>query len=325
MTKPPLTRDLAEVMESLHQTLEARKEAATPDTPQNAPKPPAQIVQFPLWPEPVRACPNSFLRSALFAAIHSKKRKLLQGERPSPDMEPNGVVITGQSGYVIEYCGTQLNQYDLDVWLQAIHLARRQPLETECSFRGNAFLKTIGRMNSKREYEDLNNSLNRLRKGTLVIKWAVGRRRYVFIGGLISSYTREETTRVYKVTFAKEILTLFAPACWTLLQWEERLALKGKPLALWLHSYFCSHASPHPVSIAFIHEKCGSPTTLLKHFKTELKRALSALEERTTIKPALSGDLVTVRRTLSVAQARHRSQNVAARKRERKPKRGRAD
>jgi hypothetical protein len=43
MTKQPLTRDIAEVMESLHRTLEARarKEAATPEAPENATKPPA--------------------------------------------------------------------------------------------------------------------------------------------------------------------------------------------------------------------------------------------------------------------------------------------
>jgi hypothetical protein len=33
---------------------------------------PAEVIQLPLWPDPVRGAPNSFLRSALFAAIQGK-------------------------------------------------------------------------------------------------------------------------------------------------------------------------------------------------------------------------------------------------------------
>src|SRR5262249_17249130 len=35
----------------------------------------AKIIQLPLWPEPVRGAPNTLLRSAFFAAIHSKGAK----------------------------------------------------------------------------------------------------------------------------------------------------------------------------------------------------------------------------------------------------------
>lgn len=284
----------------------AMEERAASDpsfVPEAEPQPPA--VQLPIWPDPVRGSPNSFVRSALFAAIHSKKRRELQGERSSPEKAPRGVMIAAQAGYSIEYAGTQLNQYDLDVWLQAVHLARQQPLETECCFTGNAFLKGIGRRNGSHEYEDLEDSLERLRRGTLVIRWATTRRRYKFTGSLISAYVREETTRAYKITFAREVLALFAPACWTQLEWQERLALKGKPLALWLHSYYSSHAEPRPVTVGFVHEKCGSPTTLLKHFREDLKAAFRHLEQATTIRATLDGDRITVTRVPSAAQARH--------------------
>ena len=36
------------------------------------------VVQLPLWPEPKRGAPNSFIRSALFAAIQSKDRQFLK-------------------------------------------------------------------------------------------------------------------------------------------------------------------------------------------------------------------------------------------------------
>lgn len=70
---------------------------------------------------------------------------------------------------------------------------------------------------------------------------------------------------------------MFAPASWTQLEWDERQAIKGKPLAQWLHSYYSTHAAPFPVTLAFLHEKSGSPTTLLKPFirqsyETHLRR-----------------------------------------------------
>jgi hypothetical protein len=76
MTQQPLTRDLAEVMESLGRTLEAKKEVATPETPENAQKSPAKVVHLPFWNDEQRGTPNCFLRSALFAAIYGNSKKL---------------------------------------------------------------------------------------------------------------------------------------------------------------------------------------------------------------------------------------------------------
>ena len=40
-----------------------------------------KVVQLPLWPEPVRAGPNGFLRSALFGAIRKGRRRYLKAEQ----------------------------------------------------------------------------------------------------------------------------------------------------------------------------------------------------------------------------------------------------
>jgi hypothetical protein len=106
MTEQPLSRDMAEVLESMRRTLEAKakKEATTPETLQSAPKPQAKIVQLPLWPEPTRGTPNSFLRGALFAAIQGKERQGLQRQ-----------VLASQKGSTIRFTGIQLDQSDLDV------------------------------------------------------------------------------------------------------------------------------------------------------------------------------------------------------------------
>ena len=260
--------------------------------------------QLPIWPEAVRGGPNAILRSALFAGIQSKKRLVL-GTQTRPDIMPEGVPIASQDGIKITFAGTQFNQYDADVFFETLHRARRQKLEAACEFQGADFLASIGRSASKLCYEDLAQSLERLRRGSVHLEWTVNGRRYLFSGGLVAYFVRETTTKMYKVTFAKEILTLFSAASWTQLEWNERMALKGKPLAQWLHSYFSTHAHPFPVSVSFLHEKSGSPTTLEKHFKVELRNALNALETTLSWTITWNRNLVSVSRTPSASQKRH--------------------
>jgi TrfA protein len=268
--------------------------------------------QLPLWPDRVRGGPNAILRSALFAGIASKKRQIL-GTQTRPEKKPEGVTIAAQDGIKIKYSGVQFNQYDADVFFEALHRARREPLDTECRFSGAEFLKNIGRSRNNLNYEDLDESLDRLRRGSLDLEYEVNGRRYVFSGSLVASYVRETTTKLYKVTFAKEIQALFMPATWTQIEWDERMALMGKPLAQWLHSYFSTHAKPYPVSAAYLQEKSGSPTKLLKHFKTELKRAFAAMHETIGWEFSWDGDLVILKRPPSEAQGRHLARKAAKR------------
>jgi TrfA protein len=310
---PELDRQL----ESLKRTLADKTDlpAVVPSELQRRP------VQLPMWPEPVRGGPNAILRSALFAGIHSKKRETL-GTSSGPDEEPKGVTVAAQDGITVTFAGRQLNQYDADVFFEALHRARHHPLETECFFRGYDFLKAIGRQDGKREYDDLHNSLTRLRNGNLVLEWQIKGRHYEFNGSLISHYVREKTSKLYKITFAKEIKALFAPACWTQLEWDERQALKGHPLAQWLHSYFSTHAEPFPIGAAFLHQKTGSKRTLLKHFRSDLKNALGTLEKVLGWKASWEGDLLTVTRQPSASQARHILSAKQTKQRRNQPKRG---
>jgi hypothetical protein len=301
-TDAELNPELAQVLYSLGTKIAAGAKAQGPQPPE--PKPPAKVYQLPFWPDPVRGAPNTLLRSAFFAAIHRKRREL--GERVNPDEPKRGILIASQEGIRITYTGDQLNQYDADVFFEALDLARRHPpLGTECCFTGYAFLKAIGCAVGKLNYQDLNNSLTRLRDGRVEIDWKLNGRKFHFEGGLISKYKREENSRFYKVTFAEEICDLFADACWTQLEWDERMALKGKPLAQWLHSFYCTHANPFPLGIAYLHEKSGSHRALLKHFRVDLKNALAILEDTLGWKAGWTGDLLTIERPRTPSQARH--------------------
>ena len=90
----------------------------------------AKVIQLPLWPAPKRGAPNAVLRGALFAAVHKDRRYM--------DRE----LLAAQRGIAIRFTGKQLDQADLDVWEQALHLARTQALGTRCRFTEKGFLKS---------------------------------------------------------------------------------------------------------------------------------------------------------------------------------------
>lgn len=263
--------------------------------------PPALL---PMWPDSFRGGPNVLLRSALFAAIASRKRRFI-GIQTSPEKEPEGVLLASPEGQSIKFAGTQLNQYDADVFFELLHRSRRTALGSEALFTGASFLGAIGRSRNNLNYEDLDDSLRRLKRGTLDVAWRIGPKPYVYTGSLIANFTRQTEDKLYRVSLDPDVSTLFADACWTQIEWDQRLELKGKPLAQWLHSYYSTHAKPFPVTAAFLKEKTGSPTKQLKHFKVELRAAFEAVSHITGWTVEWSGDLVKVSRPPTGSQARH--------------------
>jgi hypothetical protein len=228
MNEQPLTRELAEVVESLRRTLEAKKEAATPDTPENAQKPPAKVVRLPFWNDEQRGTPNCFLRSALFAAIYGNSRR--------PYLE--NAVLAVQGDITIRYTGKQLSQSDLDLVMAALHLARQHPLGHICHFRGYAFLKSMERSNNADNYAWMSTTIKRLIACAVEIR--LGQR--VFEGSLLSSCIRDEGSDVYKLTFDPDFVKLFGAADWTAVDWKTRRKLGRSPLAQWIYDYAVSQA-----------------------------------------------------------------------------------
>ena len=250
---------------------------------------PAKIVQFPLWPEPSRGVPNSALRGALFAAIQGKNRKAFKRE-----------LLHSQNGIEIRFTGWQLDQSDLDVWEQALHLARIHPLGTRCEFTAHRFLKALGRSTGKAQYEDLKNNFARL-GGCLV---EVTHNRLTYGGSLLEFYRDEDTGR-YRVEVNPKINALYN-AGWTAIDWQQRRALKRKPLASWLHGFYASHADPYPVSVEKLRQWSGSQTKSLRRFKQALVKALEDLKTIGAIVDfEIKDGLVYVERVPSSSQRKH--------------------
>ena len=252
---------------------------------------PAKVIQLPLWPEPKRGAPNAVLRGALFAAVQGKGRRYMDRE-----------VLAAQRGVTVRFTGMQLDQSDLDVWEQALHLARTQALGTTCYFTARGFLKALTRQASGQNLEWLKSSLARL--AGAVVEISDGRRTY--FGTLIERGVRDEETGRYVVEINPDLAAFYGRSQWTQIDWEQRQLLRSKPLALWLHGFYASHAAPHALTVEYLHKLSGSQTKQLWKFKQNLTQALQALEAAGAISGfTIQGDRVNVQTVPSKSQQRH--------------------
>ena len=252
---------------------------------------PAKVIQLPLWPEATRGAPNAVLRGALFPAIQGKGRIALDRE-----------LLAAQDGITIRYTGWQLTQSDLDVWEQVLHLARTQALGTECNFTAHGFLKALGRSTGKKDYEWLQTALERLTGA--VVRISDGRRTY--FGTLVEGGIRDEETGRYVVEINPKLAKFYGRTQWTQIDWEQRQRLRSKPLALWLHGFYASHAAPHALSVEYLHKLSGSRNKQLRFFKRHLTQALTDLQQVGAIWSfEIRDNLVHVQAVPSPSQQRH--------------------
>ena len=251
----------------------------------------AKVIQLPLWPEPKRGAPNAVLRGALFAAVQGKGRIALDRE-----------LLAAQDGVTIRYTGWQLTQSDLDVWEQTLHLARTQALGTKCYFTARGFLKALTRQASGQNLEWLKSSLARL--AGAVVEISDGQRTY--FGTLIERGVRDKKTGRYVVEINPNLTAFYGRSQWTQIDWEQRQLLRSKPLALWLHGFYATHAAPHALTVEYLHKLSGSQTKRLRKFKENLTQALQALEAAGAIQGFMIEDnLVHVQAVPSKSQQRH--------------------
>jgi TrfA protein len=239
-------------------------------------------IQLPLWHEEKRGTPNSFLRSALFAAIQSKDRVNMQE-----------VEIFSQQGISIEYTGEQLNQEDLVIWLALVDLMKRDLLGTQCSFTAHSILSHMEMDTGGKSHEQLRRSILRMTACAVAIKFD----RRTYTGSIIGDFTIDDDDQRYKVTLNRRLIKLFADNDWTAISSPQSNQLRGKPLALKLHGYYSSHEKPLALTVEFLHKLTGSKNSQLRDFKRRLKTALGELVKIDFLKGyVIEGDMVKVER-----------------------------
>ena len=179
---------------------------------------PKNVVQLPLWPEPVRAVPNGFLRSALFGAIRKGRRRYFKAEQ-----------LAALDGIEIRYTGQRLDQGDLDVWESVLHAVRLQELGSQCRLTSYALLKLMGKTDTGKNRATLNKRITRLVASALTVKQG----RYSYIGSLIAGAAKDEETQEWVIELDAKLRPLFAADQFTQVEWAVRHALDGQPLAQW--------------------------------------------------------------------------------------------
>ena len=286
--------DLLGRIEELREQAKQRAEREKRDPLPGAPLP-KNVVQLPLWPEPVRAVPNGFLRSALFGAIAKGRRRYINGED-----------LAAVDGVTIRYKGERLDQGDLDVWESVLHAVRLQELGSQCRVTSYALLKLMGKTDTGKNRTTLHNRIERLVANAVTVKQG----RYTYIGGLIRFAAKDEETQEWVIELDEKLRPLFAADQFTQVEWAVRHALDGQPLAQWLHGFYASHAKPFPLKIETLHRLCGSEAGEMWKFAQTLRKALDDVAEASAAHGEgfgsdIRGDLVHVEKKAQGAQRRH--------------------
>lgn len=238
-------------MKSLEERITALEEKATTQSL-------SKEIKLPDWPSTKRATPNSFLRSALFPAIQSKDREFL-----------DDVVLASQKGIEIKFTGKQLNQEDLTLWEVLVHLTKSNPLGSVCDFSCYELLKSMELGTSAMDYKRLDDSITRLATAYIDIN------DKQYFGALILQGSKDKVNNRYTLQLNRMLINLYQQNTW--IDWDERLLLRRKPLAQYLHGYYSSHKAPHPVKIETLQRFSGSKNKNIPAFKQKLKTAMDEL------------------------------------------------
>jgi hypothetical protein len=273
---------------------------ALQSAPLAEPSPPssAKIIQFPLFPEATRPVSNDMARSALFSCVQGKDRRFIKD-----------VLLATVADREIRFTGEQLNQDDHDLLMQMVFMAQHKPLGSWVMVPAYGILQALGRQIGGKQYRELRTDIARLAAAMVIIR-NTETKREMFGHHLIAKAEQDEKTRHWIYRLDPDLRALYGDITHTLIDWDQRLALKGKDLARWLQLYIASHAKPYPVKVATLRDLSGSRAKALKHFRSALRSALDDLVDNDDIERweiEMPQDLLYVERgrAVSSSQKRH--------------------
>ena len=228
--------------------------------------PEAQVIPFPsVWPDIRRAAPACVLRSALFGVVQRGRRRYLERQE-----------LAAWKDVSIRYTGMRLDQADLDVWMQAVHLFRHCGFGERLDVSAYALLKALGRHTGKGDHEWLLGSVARLIACAVEIR--VNKKLYM--GNLVREFWLDQETGHYVLSLNPQLASLFA-AGYSQMEWEQRQALGARDLAKWLLGYISTHqataANPHRIGLDRLQQLCGSEMDA-KEFKRQTRRYMDQLK-----------------------------------------------
>lgn len=244
---------------------------------------------LPMWPESCRGIPNPFLRSAMFSLGRSPRQYI------------RDLKLESIAGMKIVFTGPQLDQADMDVLAQCLHLARASELKIQ--FTAYSFLRSINRNSiGASQYKWLREAITRLTSSVIDIEH---NNQFAYFEGLLKG-KRDAVSKHYVIEINPNITKLFGSDSWTMINWEQRQILRSQPLAQWLHGFYASHARPYPIKVSTLHRVCGSQSNYLNNFRDVLRDSLMKLYNATGWLCHIDdNDLVNIKKVPSASQARH--------------------
>ena len=271
----------------------------SPIAPALVPEPPstAKVIQFPLFPLDTRPVSNDMARSALFSCIQGKDRRFIKD-----------ALLATVDGVEIRFTGEQLNHDDHEVLMQLIFMARATALGKWVTVSAYAILKALGRKVSGKQYRELRTDISRLAAGMVSIRNAKVKIEYIG-HHLIAKASQHEISRHWIYRLDPELKPLYGDITHTLIDWEKRLALKGKDLARWVQLYMATHAKPYPVKVDTLRQLSGSRAKALRNFRAQLRLALDDLianEDIVDWRIEMPDDLVFVDRGKATSKSQRR-------------------
>lgn len=261
-------------------------------------EPTVEYGLLPNWSDSVRRVPNFALRSALFGTMKKGGRHYVEQLK-----------INSLGDASVLYTGALLDQGDLDVWEAVLQFSRAQQWGAECRVTAYRLLKDLGKTDSGKNRTILDLSISRLKATALNVR--LGQISYE--GSLIHEVYRdhgEQSERIYVIRLNPKLRVLFRNDQFTDVDWAIRRALRGKPLAQWIHGFYASHARPYDLKVETLHRLCGSCAKSLIDFRKDLRRSLEAVrrESANAGRPfsyLFKDHLVQVVTTPSASQKRH--------------------